>query len=139
MTIDNDSVMPYERGEKYERFKVDEIKYEFEYEKEATSTETAEEEAPGDAETGPLVVKVTRKIIHIISKEQKKITLKVYYSQSVQEDAEHFFEAFEKMQKELASVGLRNFSQNKETDVKIYFEAFDQMLGEPQTRSGTTF
>ena len=46
------------------------------------------------------------------------MTLKTY-SQSNQDDIEHFFEAFEKFQQELALESLWDVKQAKATDVKV--------------------
>lgn len=62
----------------------------------------------------------------IESDKDRKVTLTVF-AQGDQEDCEHFFEAFEKLQHELASV-WEQCSATRKTDATVLFDAFEKML-----------
>ena len=56
----------------------------------------------------------------------RKVTLKVY-SRSDKEDCEHFFECFEKLQREMEDIWM-DVRRNKTNDAKALFTAFEHML-----------
>ena len=99
--------------------KVEEAK--FSYEHEATSTRTIAKEVTIEGKT---TKEVSSEVVK--SKHTRKVTLKVY-SHSDQEDCEHFFECFERMQKELEGVWME-CAKAKDKDATVLFQAFEHML-----------
>jgi hypothetical protein len=97
-------------------FKPEEMKFSFKYE-----LESVKKIMSTDAEGN--VKEVEEEITEM---KIKKVTLKTY-GKSDQEDCEHFFEAMEKLKKELRTV-WEEASKAKDRDAQILFDALDQML-----------
>jgi hypothetical protein len=111
-----DCVIPYERKIKCIEFKGETTK--FVYEREMVSKKKIIQKT----RTG-----VTTETTEEIKEDKtKKITMKTY-GQTNEEDCEHFFESFEKLQRELHTEWEKS-SANKVNDAQILFDAFDQML-----------
>ena len=101
-------------------YKLEDTKFSYEHEVESVRATTKVLKLP-DERTETEVSNETVKSMHT-----RKVTLKVY-SHSNQEDCEHFFECFEKLQKELDEEWLAS-SQAKDKDATVLFKAFEHML-----------
>ena len=110
-----DTVIPYERKKKCMEYKGETTK--FSYEKEVISTKKTATKDKG--------VKVER-VEEITEEKVRKVTLKTY-GQGSEEDCEHFFCAFEQLQRELHEEWDAAIS-GKKKDARVLFHAFDQML-----------
>ena len=111
-----DYVIPYQRKAVCVAFKPEETKFSFDTEVESTKRITRTDEAG----------KVTEVEETTIESRTKKVTLRTY-GQSDQEDCEHFFEALEKLKRELRKV-WEEASKAKDRDAQTLFDALDQML-----------
>ena len=112
-----DTIIAYERNAEKAAFKPADIK--FAYDEEATSNRQRATTSP---ETGQEVI-VNETVTEMKS---KKVTLKTY-GRSQQEDREHFFEAFERLQRAL-EIQWKAISSNKTNGAQVLFDAFDTML-----------
>jgi len=111
-----DCVIPYKRKTVCADFKPEETKFSYEQEVESTKETTHTDEAGKETKTKETITEL----------KVKKVTLKTY-GQSDKEDCEHFFEALEKLKRELKKV-WEETSKAKDRDAEILFDAFDQML-----------
>ena len=107
--------MPYVRAKVYLDYKSEETKFTFECD--AKSTKTITKQMEGKTQT---IVEVTKEM------QTKKVVLKTW-GHTGQEDCEHFFEAFEKLQTELQGE-WEAARQAKTRDARILFKAFDQLV-----------
>ena len=110
-------VFPFMRDRRKVLFKPDITKFIFEQEHESTRVEESIN-AEGKKSKRSTVTKETR---------EKKVTLKVF-GQTQEEDIEHFFEAFETLQRELQDIWMET-SKAKDRDAKTLFAAMEKMLG----------
>ena len=113
--MDGDCPMPYVRAKVYLDYKSEETKFTFECD--AKSTKTITKQMEGKTQT---IVEVTKEM------RTKKVVLKTW-GHTGQEDCEHFFEAFEKLQTELQGE-WEAARQAKTRDARILFKAFDQIV-----------
>lgn len=115
---DTEAPMPYERRKPH--FTAEEVKFSYEY----TSHSTKQTVKTIKDDKG---VAHEEKYNEITTETRvKKVTLKAY-SLTSEEDVEHFFEAFERLQKELATVWTEA-STAKHKDATILFNAIEKML-----------
>ena len=111
-----DCIIPYQRKAVCVDFKPEDTKFSFEQEVESTK-KTTRTDAAGQ-------VTVTEETS--IEMKTKKVTLKTY-GQSDKEDCEHFFEALERLKRELRPQ-WETASEAKDRDAAVLFDAIDQML-----------
>ena len=111
--------MPYIR--RYPNFKPEEVKFEYEYEREVTKTV----QKKSLDEKGVLVVTETYTET-AVDRRIKKVHLKCYGHTS-EEDGVHFMQCLVKMFKELKEE-VQKSSQKKDQDASILFRATDKML-----------
>jgi hypothetical protein len=111
-----DHVMPLWRSKRKQEYEPVTVK--FEYEEEVKSKKTTTRTVGTQPSTE---IKET-----VIETRNKKVYLKVY-SQSEQEDCEHFFEAFERFKKELA-IPWTTASDAMVRDATILFNGMEKML-----------
>ena len=111
-----DCIFPYVRDKFKARYKPNTIKFTYEQEKISTRTETTKDEKGN----------LTTKVITITETKEQKATLKVF-KQSNEEDIEHFFEAFETMQRELQETWDETKTA-KDRDATTLFKAMEKML-----------
>ena len=114
---DKEAPLPYIR--RYPDFKPEEVKFEYEYEKESTKV-TTKKYRKENTEVVETYTEVTTEV------RSKKVTLKCY-GHTWEEDPIVFFQCYTKMLKDLESV-VRKASASKASDANTLFRAMDKML-----------
>ena len=108
-------VLPYQRLKRFHDFEPETTKYVFEQE------ERSERNTTRVTDGKTVTFKETQ-----VSTTEKKVILKVY-SQSADEDIEHFFEAFTHMQRELAKQ-MPSITKAKVNNAQLLFGAMEKLL-----------
>ena len=108
-------VLPYQRLKRFHDFEPETTKYAFEQE------ERSERNTTRVTDGKTVTFKETQ-----VSTTEKKVILKVY-SQSADEDIEHFFEAFTHMQRELAKQ-MPSITKAKVNNAQLLFGAMEKLL-----------
>lgn len=117
---DSDAPIPYIREKRYIDFKADTVEFKYTH-----STKTTKDVERTDIDKDGNVSTSTSKET-VSENKVLKATLKTY-GKSEREDIEHFFEAFEKMQKSIDDV-WKAASANKTNDASVLFNAMETML-----------
>ena len=112
---DKEAPLPYIRTK--DEFKQESVEFLFDKEKESTITKV-KTDADGK-KTGEEIEKTT-------TKSRYTVDLKTY-GQSTKEDREHFFEAFDRLQKALVPE-WKQAQRSMTTDCPVLFDAIDEML-----------
>ena len=114
-----DHVMPLRRDKRKQDYKVNTAKFEYEEQRTSTKETVKEETLEGKISKASIKEEVTQI-------RDKKVTLYVY-SQSPQEDCEHFFEALERFKKEVESA-WKDSSTAKANSAAILYSGMETML-----------
>ena len=132
-TTDAEAPLPFVR-EKSD-FIPETVKFEYEYEVASTRTITKQRPAappqPGAQADQPPSPRAAQMLTEIVTetireKKSRKATLKMY-ERTTKEDSEHFFECFEKLQKELAPI-WDQAKRAMRNDATVLFDGFEHML-----------
>ena len=121
---DREAPLPLVRMKRYEDYEAAVTKHTVDFVVQRVKEEEVEKPVTVSGTT-TMVTETTKTTTK--TKEPRKLTLKTY-GHSTKRDAEHFFEALETFETELASAGLWDWAKAHTADVTALFEALEKVL-----------